>query len=64
MLCRYYPALLAAVMFPERITPWGGVVSIFTGGAVTIAWETAKTADVVAKTYPPVLGQAPAGGWR
>ncbi len=54
------PALLGAVMFPEKITPLGGIVSIFTGGAVTIAWETAKNAGwALAKTYPPVLIAAP-----
>ena len=54
------PALLAAVVCPEKTTPMGGIVSIFTGGVVTIVWETAKSAGwALGKTYPPVLIAAP-----
>lgn len=54
------PALLAAVVWPEKTTPLGGIASIIMGGVVTIVWETAKNAGwALGKTYPPVLIAAP-----
>ena len=54
------PALLAAVVWPEKTTPAGGIASILVGGVVTIVWETAKSGGwELAKTYPPVLIAAP-----
>lgn len=54
------PALLAAVVWPEKTTVAGGITSILTGGIVTIVWETAKNAGwTPGKTYPPVLVAAP-----
>jgi SSS family solute:Na+ symporter len=54
------PVLIAAVIWPHRVTVAGGVTSILTGGIVTIAWEIAKRNGwAVAKTYPAVLIAAP-----
>ena len=54
------PALMAAVIWPHRVTVAGGVISILTGGIVTIAWEVAKRNGwEVAVAYPAVLAAAP-----
>ncbi len=54
------PALMAAVIWPHRVTVAGGVTSILTGGVVTVAWEIAKRNGwEIAKTYPAVLIAAP-----
>lgn len=50
------PALVAAVICPERVTKVGGVVSILVGGIVTIAMEILKKQGwAFAVTYPSVL---------
>ena len=54
------PALMAAVIWPKRMTALAGLASILTGGVVTIAWEMAKRGGwEMAKTYPAVLVAAP-----
>ena len=50
------PALVAAVICPERVTKLGGLCSMITGGAVTIAMEILKKRGWgFAVTYPSVL---------
>lgn len=33
------PSLLGAVIFPKRVTKWGGLTSMIVGTVLTIAWE-------------------------
>jgi len=50
------PALVAAVVWPERVTKTGGMASILAGSIVTIAMEVMKKQGVAfAVTYPSVL---------
>lgn len=50
------PALVAAVVCPERVTKFGGLCSMITGGVVTIAMEILKKRGWgFAVTYPSVL---------
>lgn len=50
------PALVAAVIWPERVTKIGGLLSIVSGGAVTLIMEILKKQDYgFAVKYPSVL---------
>lgn len=50
------PALVAAVVYPEKVTSRGGLLSILSGGGVTLAMEILKKKGYAfAVAYPSVL---------